>query len=104
MAMKTPPFKHIETLVSKNEEKGIWTLCGALCTTSDILVKSCELKNVNIGDFLVFDKVGAYSVTEGISLFLSRDLPQVYLYSKKDGLVKVRETIETYPLNMAKEY
>lgn len=103
MAMKTPPFEHIETHVSQHDETGSWTLCGALCTTSDILVKNCELKNVTIGDFLIFDKVGAYSVTEGIALFLSRDLPQVYFYSEEKGLKKVRNSIETYPLNMAKE-
>ena len=27
---------------------------------------------------IAFEKTGAYSVTEGIGLFLSRDLPRIY--------------------------
>ena len=33
------------------------------------------LKHAKIGDALVFERVGAYSVTEGIYLFLSRRMP-----------------------------
>lgn len=35
-------------------------------------MKQMPLKHAKIGDALVFERVGAYSVTEGIYLFLSR--------------------------------
>ncbi len=69
------------------------TICGALCTVSDVLVKNLPLKGNILGDFLVFERVGAYSVTEGIYLFLSRDLPVIYFYSQKKGIELVRDTI-----------
>ena len=48
---------------------------------------------------LVFERTGAYSVTEGIALFLSRDLPEVYFWSGKKGLEKVRNRIESFRMN-----
>ena len=36
---------------------------------------------------------------EGISLFLSRDLPKIYLYDKQEGLTLMRDTFETNVLN-----
>lgn len=77
-----------------------FVLCGSLCTSNDILVKQMKLTNPKIGDGLVFTKVGAYSMIEGIALFLSRELPGIVLYSKKkqqDCLV--RKIIETDELN-----
>lgn len=98
MAMKIPPIKQIK-------ESGIsesWTIFGALCTTNDILARNVHLRSLEIGDRLLFKKTGAYSMTEGISLFLSRSLPQVYFISKNDGLRVVRQNVETYPLNYVK--
>ena len=47
------------------------------------------------GDLLVFDRIGAYSVTEGIYLFLSRQLPVVLTYTLKQGLSLVRDAFPT---------
>ena len=47
------------------------------------------------GDLLVFDRIGAYSVTEGIYLFLSRQLPVVLTYTQKQGLSLVRDAFPT---------
>ena len=81
MAMKTPHIRRIPAgHPGQNDPPDIrWTVCGSLCTTSDILVRDCPLGNLSPGDRLVFARAGAYSVTEGISLFLCRDLPSVYL-------------------------
>ena len=51
------------------------------------------------GDLLVFDRIGAYSVTEGIYLFLSRQLPVVLTYTQKQGLSLVRDAFPTDILN-----
>ncbi len=75
------------------------TICGALCTTNDVLVRSVRLPEKKPGDRLVFMNAGAYCVTEGISLFLSRDLPSIVI-EKQHDLVIMRNHIASYPLNM----
>ena len=75
-------------------EETAWMVCGALCTTADVLVRELPLRGLKTGDVLVFERTGAYSVTEGISLFLSRDLPRVYL-ADRGKLIEVRERVLT---------
>jgi Diaminopimelate decarboxylase len=96
MAMKKPSIIHWNE--KSGEPKG-WTVCGLLCTMNDVLVKQYPFIDINLGDKLIFEKVGAYSVTEGISLFLSRELPQVILYSKQDEFRLARSNYPTYTLN-----
>lgn len=97
MAMKLPPIRHITNHSPGNEEP--WNVCGSLCTINDILVKQLPLPSLHVGDVLAFQRTGAYCMTEGISLFLSRDLPAV-LYRHPDGQVdQLRPHFETYPLN-----
>ncbi len=76
-----------------------WNICGSLCTTADVLVRSCELKELKIGDVLAFCRTGAYSCMEGMSIFLSRDLPAIALYSEDKGLELVREPLRADRLN-----
>lgn len=82
---------------TQTEEK--WNICGSLCTTADVIVKQLPLTGVQVGDVLVFERTGAYSVTEGINLFLSRDLPSVLCYSKKQGVRCLRKSQPTDMLN-----
>ena len=96
MAMKVPP---IELLDDKEGEITDYCLCGSLCTTADILVRKVSLPKLLIGDTLVFSKCGAYSVCEGIAVFLSRKLPAVCVYSEKEGLRQLRPHLDTYMLN-----
>lgn len=111
LAMKKPPVLHLgnrqphdlppDALYPGRQETDSeeWTVCGSLCTVSDVLIKQYPLKNLQLGDRLVFQKTGAYSATESISLFLSRDLPQILLYSSKEGLRTVRPSVPTNILN-----
>ena len=48
---------------------------------------------------LLFEKTGAYSMAEGIAMFLSRELPEVYLKKENGEVVCVRKTFETSDLN-----
>lgn len=101
MAMKLPYMlsKGGEVpLPSGSENEELWSVCGSLCTVSDVIVKEVPLHEPETGDILVFENVGAYSVTEGISLFLSRDLPRVYLL-EKGVLREVRTKINTEDFN-----
>ena len=74
------------------------SLCGSLCTTNDVLARSYSGVALELKDTLVFCNIGAYSVTEGINLFLSRNMPLVLIHS--DGVIsRVREVKETWGLN-----
>lgn len=104
MAMKQPFCKqYTKDGTEKREgEEEAWNLCGALCTVSDVIVKNFPLRKPCIHDILVFERVGAYSVTEGIYLFLSRPLPRIYFWTEKDGLKLVRKDVHTDLLNSEK--
>ncbi len=97
MAMKMPPIIHLEE--DKDADEKNWSICGSLCTVNDVLVKAYPFKNLKLGDTLVFKKTGAYSSTEGISLLLSRDLPQIIVYSQKDGYRVARTHYATDIIN-----
>lgn len=75
-----------------------WCLCGSLCTSSDILVRNLPVDDIHMGDMIVFKNIGAYSVTEGIYLFLSRRMPQIYLL-KGTEMKLIRDADETYLFN-----
>ena len=78
-----------------------WTVYGSLCTMNDVLCRNfCA--ELGLGDRIVFFKTGAYSFYEGMSLFLSHELPAVVLYGEEDGFIQARTQIQSYTLNMAK--
>ena len=99
MAMKIPFHRFMPRQASGRREEERWTVCGSLCTSGDMLVKNLPLPGPAMGDLLVFDRIGAYSVTEGIYLFLSRRLPRILTYTEADGLCLVRRDLPTDPLN-----
>ncbi len=96
MAMKHPHFDIYPERNMEKEEK--WNLCGSLCTINDIIVKDLNVPDLSIGDVFVFKNTGAYCMSEGISLFLSRDLPKV-LMKKGIKYELVRENLPTHVLN-----
>lgn len=98
MAMRLPPVR----LVGKGtvgEGARRVTLCGALCTTNDLLAKQVELPGIEVGDVVAFGRTGAYSMTEGISLFLSRDLPAIVGLDAAGTPRLLRDHTPTDPLN-----
>lgn len=100
MAMKTP---HFYVYGKKDEEKlQTYNICGALCSMNDIIVKHVELPPTAVGDILCFENTGAYSVTEGIALFLSRDIPSVYLLTENGEYRCLRDSMETRKFNQPK--
>lgn len=111
MAMQVPSIKVYAGEVSENEEKtGVeltelpdtdYTLCGSLCTVADVLVREVKLKKLELGDVLEFGHCGAYSVTEAPALFLSRQLPAIYAYSKEHGYECLRGHIPAAEINLA---
>ena len=87
---------------SLSREKERYTLCGSLCTTADVLA-TIETDQLEAGDLLAFGRTGAYSVMEGMAVFLSREMPAVVLYSKAKRDHLVRDFILTDPLNTPNE-
>lgn len=104
LGMKAPKIHHIDfstalEVTGKNEaEAKKWTVSGSLCTTADVIVRSLELKNPKIGDYLIFCNIGAYSVTEGIYLFLSHALPAIFT-AQGGKVLERRERVETWEKN-----
>ena len=101
MGLKIPVIKFLSS-----EQRGrgddldmaSYTLCGSLCTTNDVLVRDIKTDKPLIGDVLAFTNIGAYSVTEGINLFLSRTMPKIAIYCCGKTEV-VRDRIESWKLN-----
>ena len=68
-----------------------------------MLARDVDLSEPVIGDVLVFEKCGAYSVTEGMALFLSRELPQILVIDDDRKVTKLRGIIQTNILNSEME-
>lgn len=100
MGMKCP---HMEIIPEKNDTQCKYNICGSLCTVNDVIVKDAPLPLMEKGDTIVFKNTGAYSVTEGMSLFLSRELPQIYFYSDNKGYEVVRSLSGAHIINSIKE-
>lgn len=106
MGMKKPYIQLIQADQKETDRlkaAGKWTICGSLCTVNDVLVRQIELDSFGIGDFLVFERCGAYAVTEGMALFLSRELPQVLLIDLEGNIRILRKKTEINILNSKME-
>lgn len=95
MAMHSPQLVQNP---KRDGEKHKYCLCGSLCTVADVLVKEAELHELQIDDIIEFKKCGAYSLTEASSLFLSRDMPAVYL-RENEILKVVRGMVKSSEIN-----
>lgn len=107
MAMRTPIIHHMRDDIKlsgltgeHNCEPVYFNIAGSLCTFADILARKVPLNNPQIGDILIFENAGAYSVTEASALFLSRDLPEIVIEKENGELVVVRQGINSYSINM----
>ena len=97
MGMKVPKVEHNAQIDAFSDAEN-YTIAGSLCTTADIVIRKIPLSAPNIGDLLVFNDIGAYSITEGIYLFLSHPLPAV-LCDDSGEVSVLRKSEETHKLN-----
>lgn len=96
MAMKHPFF---DIYPERNgTDTADWNICGSLCTVNDIVVKALPIADLAVNDTIIFKNTGAYCMCEGISLFLSRELPAVALVDNNETKL-VREHFKTSELN-----
>ncbi len=104
MGARKPPVSHLRERdgnfmeVKAGAEAEKWNLCGSLCTVADVLTRNLELAKLEQDDYFLFGRIGAYSVTEGIYLFLSRDLPKVFFW-QGGSLDLVRDSHGTWKWN-----
>ena len=97
MGMKQPEIK---VLAEKDEDDGeLFHLCGSLCTVNDVLARDVTLHNPEKGDVICFKRCGAYAATEGMAMFLSRELPQILICGTDGKIEKLRDRVETYPFH-----
>jgi diaminopimelate decarboxylase len=101
MGMNAPIIEHLSA--ADNHEKKEWCICGSLCSFNDVLVRSFPAEGLKEKDILVFKNIGAYSVTEGMYLFLSRKMPRILLRDKNGRIQEVRAYKESWKLNTMKE-
>lgn len=95
---------HIQVIPGEAQgREKTWTICGALCTVNDVLCADVRLTGVQNRKILVFERTGAYSAMEGMSLFLSHPLPSVVTYQKEEGWRLMRKQRDTYLWNMPEE-
>lgn len=106
MAMKIPAFTMIKkdgTVIDGHDdnlsENEVCTICGSLCTVGDVIVKNLPVGRVSEGDMFIFYNIGAYSVTEGIYLFLSRRMPVIAAYTKEKGVEVYRAELPSDTIN-----
>ncbi|MBQ7887352.1 MAG: alanine racemase [Clostridia bacterium] len=103
MGMRNPIITHIAGPQHACEDEADWSLCGSLCTTADILVRKIAMSGLAMGDVLAFHNIGAYSVTEGPALFLSRNMPRIIL-ANDGGARLVRDTIHSSAINQSNRH
>jgi diaminopimelate decarboxylase len=101
--MQIPVITHIGSGGTSDAEEEKWTLCGSLWTTADVIARGASFTRLKEGDRIIFHRTGAYSVYEGFSMFLSRDLPSIYMLDKDNKLKLMRSRIETARFNMAED-
>ena len=99
MGMKLPAIHQIP----RREGSETYVLCGSLCTVNDVMVRDVPLRPLAVGDYLVFGNCGAYSMTEGSALFLSRELPAVYTHEENGFYRCLRPCSDTHLFNTLAE-
>lgn len=87
---------HIRKTDSSKDTEDKVTICGSLCTVSDVLAADVPLQAAEKGDVLMFERAGAYSATSGMALFLAHELPDLLTVSETDGIEVIREGVETW--------
>lgn len=100
MGMKKP---HMQLITAGSGDEMPWNICGSLCTVNDVILRGINFTDISKGDYFIFEDCGAYSVTECMALFLSRELPQIVFYSGNNGYTIVRKIMGTDIINSQME-
>jgi diaminopimelate decarboxylase len=90
--------RYIYTIHTKNKNQEIQhsqIICGYTCMDHDRIMTVSNIPELQVGDILVFHKVGAYTVTFGGPFI--RYLPDVYIKNNNEiKLIRKRMSVEQY--------
>lgn len=76
-----------ESFNNKGQKLHSYNIHGPLCTALDFLGTFDLPKDLQIGDWLVFQKAGAYGFTESMPYFLCHELPGEVIKYKEDIMI-----------------
>ena len=85
------------------QRKNVDSMRARSVPQTTVLCRDVKLTGVQSGKVLVFERTGAYSAMEGMSLFLSHPLPSVVTYQKDGGWRLLRKQKDTYLMNMPED-
>lgn len=88
LGKRTPQISVVGDEISREKKK--ITIVGSLCSESDIFLNDNIIDDIREGDYIVFRNAGGYCVTEGMALFLSRDIPAIFL--EQDGIIELKRS------------
>ena len=97
---KIPHCTHLPQELDLKAPEKLWDVCGSLCTPSDVLARQLSMQDPKTGDLLIFERTGAYAVTEGRRLLNSYDMPKIFFFTREKGMDLVREREGACLLNM----
>lgn len=98
------PIEAIQLTPKKNNANLKYDIFGPICSEVDCLGKSISLPELDVGDFIVAGKSGAYCLTDSVVLFLSNGIPAEYLLDDNEitqikpaqtGVEYLRKTYES---------
>ncbi|OGT26793.1 MAG: hypothetical protein A3I77_08275 [Gammaproteobacteria bacterium RIFCSPLOWO2_02_FULL_42_14] len=86
--------QHIANEASENQAEH-YTVCGPLCTPSDIILKDFLIRAPAVNDLIVIEKAGAYGLSASPFRFLSHGAcVEAMLFQDQLFLLRRRETID----------
>ncbi|MCI8731906.1 MAG: diaminopimelate decarboxylase [Lachnospiraceae bacterium] len=100
---RIPHYSHMPQNLNASADETLWNVCGCLCTPDDVLAVQMPMRGPSPGDLLIFERTGAYCVTDGRTLAMSQDLPRIYFFSQDFGMELVRTREGTCKWNMRPE-
>jgi len=82
--IKNPSTGHLELKALKNSVNYNSSLWGPTCDSMDCLTKNIELPELNVGDWLIFENMGAYTLVAA-SKFNGMKKPKVFYINNPDS-------------------
>jgi diaminopimelate decarboxylase len=86
VALVNQPFP-AKSYKSGSKETELFHIHGSLCTALDFLGAFNFPKDIEVGDWIVFHKTGAYGFTESMPFFLCHVLPGEVIYYNGDLMI-----------------
>ncbi len=91
-------YHEISNISNETAREKIYTVVGYICET-DTFGWNRKLKEVRVGDVLLFKNAGAYCFTMSSNYNARRKPAEVLIYKGKDYLIRKAETLDNQLTN-----